>query len=223
MKQITITLFALFIFWSGHSQTRVLIKPEVDKLFPESVQQQLGLKYPIRLVYNYADKTGDYYMPLCESVDSATVEDTLHWKIKAVNLKLESGVFSKVWELNDHILTVEMEESIWFFTKYTTIKDLDGDGVADPVMIYGSSGENGVDDGRMKILIYYKGKKVAIRHQNSVYDGLRKTEVDKEFYELPDKVQTFVKGVMNRLEVDNHVIYASGWLQKMNKKMTKIE
>jgi hypothetical protein len=90
-------------------------------------------------------------------------------------------------------------------------------------MIYGSTGMNGKSDGRLKVLVYYKGKKVAIRHQNAILDGERVTVVDKEFYELPDKVQSFVKGVMKRMGDDGQAIYATGWVMKMSKKMTTIE
>lgn len=223
MKWITITLFALIVCINGHSQGRVLTKPEVDQLFPERVQQQLGLKFPIRLVYNYTDYTGTYYMPLCEDFDGVKDDDSTHWKIKAQQLKYEDGQFVKQWEMNDFILTAQMEENIWFFTKYTTLKDLDGDGIVDPVMIYGSAGQNGQSDGRLKILVYYKGKKVAVRHQNSEFDGSRTTEIDKEFYELPEKVQSFVKGLMKRLADDNNAIFATGWVQKMSKKATYLQ
>lgn len=223
MKQIIFTLFALMTFVNGHSQVKVLTKPEVEQLFPEGVQQQLGLKYPIRIVYKYWDKTGTYYMPLCEEFDGVKEEDSTHWKIKAQNLRYEDGQFVRQWELNDYILTAQMEEDIWFFTKYTNLKDLDGDGVVDPVMVYGSAGANGRSDGRLKILVYYKGKKVAVRHQNSEFDGGRTTEVDKEFYELPEKVQGFVRGLMKRLEEEDKAIFASEWMEKMARKLTYIQ
>ena len=223
MKHIITTLFALVFCINGHSQTKILLREEMEKLFPEDVQQQLGFKSQIRLVYSFADKNGSYYLPICESFDRMDDDDSLHSKIRGVNLKYENGQFVKQWEMNDHILTTQYEESIWFYTKYVTIKDLDGDGEVDPVLVYGSSAANGKSDGRMKILVYYKGKKVAIRHQNSEFDGGRTTDVDVEFYELPAKVQGFVKGLMKRLADDGQVIYATDWVQKMNQKKTSIQ
>jgi hypothetical protein len=215
MKQIIAVLFALFTWQVVSAQARILTRPEVEQLFPESVQQQLELRFPIRVVYNYTDLTGTYYMPFCEKVDAVKEKDTSHSSIRAVNLKFEQGKFVKQWEMNDMMLKEQEEESIWFFTKYTTVKDLDGDGRMDPVVVYGSSGLNGVGDGRMKILIYYKGKKVAIRHQNSEMDEGRHTEVDKDFYGLPEKVQVFVRGVMRRIAEDDNSLFQHNWEQKM--------
>ncbi|WP_343688634.1 hypothetical protein [Chitinophaga sp.] len=223
MKRIIITLFALMAGINGHSQAKVLLRPAVDKLFTGAVQQQLGLKYPIRLVYSFSDNNGNYYLPLCESEEGLVDGDSLHYRIQAVNLKYENGQFVKQWELNDFVLNEQDEGSIWFYTKYVKIDDIDGDGLADPMIIYGSTGMNGRSDGRLKILLYYKGKKVAIRHQNSEFDGARVTAVDKDFYELPEKVQRFVKGVMKRMADDGQAIYASGWVMKMSKKMTTLQ
>lgn len=218
MKKIFVALFTLFTAHVVNAQTRILTKPEVDKLFPESVQQQLDLRFPIRVVYNYTDKTGTYYMPFCEKVDGIKEKDTAHAKIRAVNFKYEQGGFVKQWEMNDLVVKDMEEESIWFFTKYTAVKDLDGDGVMDPVVVYGSSAMNGIGDGRMKILIYYKGKKVAVRHQNSEMDEGRHTEVDKEFYGLPEKVQVFVRGLMKRIAEDDNSLFQHDWEQKMIQK-----
>lgn len=218
MKKIIIALFTLFTSHVVNAQTKLLTRPEIDKLFPESVQQQLDLQFPIRTVYKYADQTGTYYIPFCERTDQIREKDTTHGKIRAVNLKYENGGFVKQWELNDFILPEQMEDNIWFFTKYTEIKDLDGDGVMDPVIVYGSAGTNGLFDGRIKILVYYKGKKVGIRHQNSEMDEGRFTKADKEFYELPQKVQVYIKGMMKQMEDRNHALYQHNWEQKMTQK-----
>lgn len=220
MKKIVTSLFLLFTVCMVNAQTKILTKPEVDQLFPESVQQQLDLRFPIRVVYHYTDQTGTYYIPLCEKIDQIKGKDTAHAKIRAVNVKYEHGQFVKQWELNDLLDKEMQEESIWFFTKYAAVKDLDGDGVMEPVIVYGSSGMNGVGDGRMKILVYYKGKKVAIRHQNSEMDEGRHTDADKEFYGLPEKVQVFVRGVMKRIAEDDNSLFQHDWEKKMMEKKT---
>lgn len=81
------------------------------------------------------------------------------------------------------------ESTIWFWTSDISFKDYDGDGLIEPVIVYGTWGINGYDDGRVKIIIFYKGKKVAIRHQSSVLDGGRSTEYDAAYESLPKKLK----------------------------------
>ena len=82
-----------------------------------------------------------------------------------------------------------MKHSIWFWTKYCLFEDINKDRLIDPIFVYGTSGDNYTGDGRLKILIYYKDKKIAIRHLNGTIDFERKTKVDQSFYDLPVAIQ----------------------------------
>ena len=204
-------------------KSEILTSKQVSELFPDTIRKKLDITFPIFRVYKNADKSGLYYCLLTESRDEVTADkDTFNHKIKAINVKFDIGSFTKVWEINDNIIKNGNDEiSIWFWSKYIDFKDYDGDGVADPVIIYGTSGPNGYDDGRIKFIIYYKGKKIAIRHQNGVLDYERETQVDKAFYELPLSFQADIKQKMELMMKNNQAIFPAGWQTAMkNKKVT---
>src|SRR5688572_29031708 len=91
------------------------------------------------------------------------------------------------------LLHNDNENSIWFWTKYIEFRDYDGDALADPIIAYGTSGINHTDDGRIIFIIYSKGRKIAIRHQNSDLDFGRETQVDRSFYDMPQSLQKTIK------------------------------
>lgn len=197
-----------------HAQT-IISKAETEKIFP-------GTKIPIRMAYNYSDNTGKYYFVLAESIDSiADKNDTLHYTIKGICLQSEDNGIVKKWELNDH--RINDESSIWFWTKFCECRDIDGDGIVEPIIVYGSAGMNGTGDGRIKILIYYKGQKTAIRHQNSEMDLGRFTDIDATFYTLPLLLQQHIKDLMKTLDDKNFAIFAPDYEVKMKKKALHLQ
>lgn len=220
-----ILLFLLFIttsFTPLFSQVEILTNEQINTLFPSSIQKNFAINFPIYRAYKYSDKTGQYYCLLTENIDKIVNEkDTLHTKIKAVNLKVEKSSFVKVWEINDFVLAKEKQESnIWFWTKYCSFSDVDKDGLTDPIIVYGTKGANGYDDGRIKFIIYYKGQKYAIRHQNGVLDFERETHVDKAFYSLPKAIQGFIQQKMEAMTENNQAIFPAGWQVAMQKQQT---
>lgn len=224
------TLAAMLFFATGGQQLYAqqvksnseIISPALTAtIFSDNIVKQFNLQHPIRRVYSYQDQSGHYYLALCESIDEITKEDTLHKKIKALNLKKEENGFVKTWELNDFINSNNLdngEESIWFWTKFCEAKDLDGDGIADPLLVYGSSGINGYDDGRIKIILNYKGQKIAVRHQNSTMDEGRNIQIDAAFYTLPKSIQQHVRAIMKTLSDKNFALYPHEYEAAMDKK-----
>lgn len=202
------------------TSSELLTTKQVKELFPESLLNTLNIHFPIFRVYRYDDQSGKYYCLLTESRDTITAQkDTFNYQIKAITVQLENGTFKKLWEINDHLIKNDNEEqSIWFWTKYTSFNDYDGDGLIDPVIIYGTFGLNGYDDGRIKMILYYKGKKVAIRHQNGLLDSERETQVDQSFYALPKALQSAVINKMELMMENNHAIFPSGWEEAMKNK-----
>jgi hypothetical protein len=149
------------------------------------------------------------------------IKDTFNNKIKAINVKVSKGSYVKLWEINDNIIKNDNDErSIWFWTKYIDFKDYDGDGLADPIVIYGTYAANGYDDGRIKFIIYNKGQKIAVRHQNGVLDFERETQVDMAFYGLSQSLQTSIKQKMELMMKNSQAIFPAGWQSAMKNKKT---
>ena len=206
--------------------SEILSSTKVTEIFTDTLRKKLNLTFPIRRVYKISDKSGQYYCVLTESIDSISTlptldKDTLHFKIKAANFRIDKDNLTKVWELNDKIESSSNEEnSIWFWTKYIDFKDYDNDGLVDPIVIYGTSGLNDLDDGRIKLIIFFKGHKIAIRHQNGVLDQYRGTQVDKAFYSLPQTLQSDIKQKMEMMTEDGNAIFPRGWQTAMKNQKT---
>lgn len=231
MKKLYTLLFIAFLGLQANAQSdsthsHTLTKTETDDFFTVAFKNKNLITFPIFRAYTYSDKSGTYYVALSESSDKIKAKDTINNSIKAFNFRVDKGTATKKWEINDFKLPeakgASPESSIWFWTKYCEFNDLDGDGLIEPIIVYGTFGNNGYDDGRLKILTYYKGQKTAIRHQNGILDGERKTQVDLAFYSLPLKVQAHVKALMEKMTKNNHAIFPSSYLDKMAKKATQI-
>ena len=231
MKNIYTFIFLSLLSFTAIAQSdttsRILTKTETDEFFNDAFKKKNLITFPIFRAYTYKDKSGTYYVALTESADSVNkLKDTVNNKIKAFNFKADKLTTLKKWEVNDFktldLKGIEKETSMWFWTKYCQFNDIDDDGLFDPILVYGTFGPNGYDDGRAKIILFYKGQKVAIRHQNGVLDNERKTQVDVTFYALPTKIQDHVKQVMATMVEKKHAIFPSGYEEKMSKKVTQI-
>lgn len=233
MKKLTVNLLMIFISFQVFGQNKsvsseILSQTATTKIFTDSLIKQLNITYPIRRVYKCIDISGQFFIVLTESNDTVTADnDTLNYNIKAYNIADTKNGLIKKWEIKDFKIKQTnnnwWETSIWFWTKYSEFQDLDSDNFIDPILVYGTEGANGTDDGRIKIITYYKGEKIAIRHQNGVLDNDRNTQVDKEFYSLPIKIQDKVKEIIQKMIDNGHAIFPYGWQEAMNRKEIKFD
>lgn len=202
-------------------KANMLPKAEASKVFTADVKTKLGIILPVVRTYSYSDTNGKYYMVLTEKLDGMEDGDTVHKTIKAFNFKSSGTELEKQWEVNDFTRKTENdypgEISMWFWTRHCVFQDIDKDGIADPIVVYGSKGDNGLDNGRVKILVYYKGEKIVIRHQNGVLDDERNTQVDAKFYKLPTIIQNEVTFLIHQMMEDNNAIFPYGWEANMKK------
>ncbi|HNW89238.1 MAG TPA: hypothetical protein PKN48_06215 [Bacteroidales bacterium] len=203
---------------------QILTEKETDSVFTDKIKAELGIDYTIFRAYYYKDLSGEHYLLLTEREYKRQNAEPLNDTIKAFNLKKQEGKLIIDWILRDFIMAKNKadtpEYSIWFWTKYFDLQDFDGDGLIDPVIVYGTSGNNDTEDGRIKIIVYYKGLKHAIRHQNGPLDFERNTQVDAKFYDLPKQIQVYVKGLMDKMTENNNAIFPYGYKEKMDAKKT---
>lgn len=150
------------------------------------------------------------------------VEDPQMDSIEALYFRLYDQQWVLEWDLRDFIIHNDEgpESSIWFWTNYFEPSDLDQDGIIDLVIIYGSAGINGLDDGRIKILTFHQGRKVGLRHQNSLMDFGRHTDIDAAFYDLPRAYLVFIREQMEMMSENNHAIFPAGWQEGWRQQTT---
>lgn len=224
MKSSSILIFffiSLFTFGQRPLvESKILTEQEVQTVFTDAIKKELGIRFPIFRAYEYNDKLGKHYLVLSENKLNDTVTNDT---IKAFNIKADSSKLTIQWTISDFRLKkneISEEKSIWFWSKYIELNDINADKIIDPIIVYGTSGINSTGDGRIKILIYYENKKSAIRHQNGELDFQRNTKVDKEFYEIPPQIQRRVKEIIKVMTLDNNAIFPYGWEEAMqNKKL----
>jgi hypothetical protein len=211
-----------FLETEKNSKYKTFSQEKINEIFTKEKRKEVGINFNIWKVYNYKDKTGEYYLVLTEDrYKEPSDGNNFNNAVKAFNFRIEGNRWIKTFETND--FKQKEEESIWFWTKYIYVEDFDNDAIIEPIVIYGTNGYNGYDDGRIKILLYYKGKKIGIRIQNGVLDDMRNFSLDADFYSIPKKIQDKITEQMYLMVENNHSILPYGWQKKMAKKMTYID
>ncbi len=213
LSKTFLSLFFVITFLSFNSAfaqsvtNKQLTKEEVSTIFTAARKESLGIQFPIFRVYTYSDIQGKYYIVLAENPTTTAEGKEASSEIQEVHIKYENGQYVKISETEDMLQEEAGETSIWFWTKHIALDDYDGDGIADPIVAYGSFGMNNFDDGRVTIIIHYKGTPIMIHHQNAISDINRITKKDAAYSKLPAKIQAKVKEIMNNMELAKHAIF----------------
>jgi hypothetical protein len=212
-------LFLLFSFLSLQAQpdpsgATLLTDKQVQTLFTQETLKEIGVTFPIRKVYAFQDKLGKQYLIISENnsnPDKAT-------SIKAFNVLLKEGTPPQVlWTITDAIN--DTEEAMWFYTRYISLTDLNNDGYIDPIVLYGTESQYGepYEENRLKFIIYYLGKKTAIRHQNSSLDDGRHTQIDRSYYKLPLALKKKIRSIVVTLEERGHALFNTETIEELKK------
>ena len=212
-------LFLLFSFLSLQAQpdssgATLLTDKQVQTLFSHETLKEIGVTFPIRKVYAFQDKLGKQYLIISENnsnPDKAT-------SIKAFNVLLkEKNPPQVLWTITDAI--DDTEQAIWFYTRYISLTDLNNDGYIDPIVLYGTQSESEEPnrENRVKFIIYYLGKKTAIRHQNSSLDAGRHTQIDRSYYKLPLALKKKIRSIVATLEERGHALFNTETIEELKK------
>lgn len=140
----------------------------------------------------YADASGSYVLDLLVDKVNAVRDPQLSHAIQLKLFKLSNGPRLQTMARD---ASAPDEAGVAFLPELIDLGDIDGDGLIDPVIVYrfyaldrdiqGSKEYSG----RLKIITFYKGQKVAIRAVTGTLDESRITTASANFFELPKKVQ----------------------------------
>ncbi|MEO6173990.1 MAG: hypothetical protein ABIP27_02460 [Flavobacterium circumlabens] len=204
MKNYILIVFLAFSTFSFSQKTDSFI---LDK--EQIIQRELnGLSdFPIYRAYEFQDKSGVCELVLFENRKVISKKDTLNTKIQAICAMNDHGGFRERWTIND--LVDAGETNIWFWTKYCSAKDLDGDGYTDPVIVYGTRDENEYIK-RVKIITVYKDKKYAIRAVESDLDYGRSFKKDANWKLLPKKIQDSITKLVEKIRKEQDLLLKDG-------------
>ena len=166
--------------------------------------------FPIYKAFECSDKGGFYELLLCENQKTISKKDTLNTKIQAICTMNDHGGFLEKWRINDLLeITEPKETNIWFWTKYCSTKDLDGDGYIEPIIVYGTRNEND-EIKRLKIITIYKNKKYVIRAVECDLDYCRSFKKDANWNLLPQKIKIFVDKLVEKIRQDQGLLLKDG-------------
>ncbi|WP_109300418.1 M949_RS01915 family surface polysaccharide biosynthesis protein [Aquimarina sp. AU474] len=200
-----------------------LSEKEISSTFTRRKKGQLGIDYPIYQAYSYKDQLGEYYLLLTDHFSETNEEnDSLYNHIQALKISNKNKQLKKSSSIKDDI-DEDWETSIGFWNAYSSLTDLDEDGIVDLLLVYGTKGQNDYVDGRVKIMLYHNKRRITIRHQNSDIKGGRLTKISSKFYALPEKIQNIIKDKMKLMIKNSHASFAEGWEDKMKNSATRIE
>lgn len=218
MKNWLSLLLIMILYSTAVGQTENPVCTEMDKneileSFGDEFKYSFDVNYPIIKAWSCSDHSGWFNILLTEENDRLNDEgEKLNSHLRGYNFYEDHGGFLKKWEINDFIIkgTDDKfdENTIFFWAKYCDFTDINRDGFIDPIIVYGTTSEGrGTGDGRIKILIYYKGNETTIHHKNSIFDDSRNTRVDEAFYNLPQIIIEKVTTIMDRIEEDGYGIF----------------
>jgi len=197
-------LLAFSPFLSFSQSSKRMMKSEHAQI---AKQLEINPK-EIFMVYELSDASGYYQIALLEKISSIKNKDTTNNSIEALAFRADHGGNLIHWSIKDERRIENEETNIWFWTKYCSFKDLDGDNRIDPIIVYGSKDENGYK--RIKIITIYKNRKYVIRASKSEMDLGRHFNQDKEINALPLTIRKDLHSLLESIRKGQGVLLKNG-------------
>lgn len=202
---LILLLFSTSFIFSQKIESHRLTKQEISQRELEGVTD-----FPIYKAFEFSDKGGVYELVLGENQKTISKKDTLNTKIQAICVINDHGGFLEKWRINDLLEDYEPKETnIWFWTKYCSTKDIDGDGYIDPIIVYGTRTEDGYIR-RVKIITVYKTKKYVIRAVECDLDYCRSFKKDQNWNMLPQKIKMHVDQLLAKMRKEQDLLLKNG-------------
>lgn len=209
MRLLAALLSACLVSWSSNAQAAPGSRcVRDDFLLNPATLNTAAITLPVVAHFCYRDNSGDYVVYLTGSADSRYDSKTLSSKIGSYLFKINAG---STLEAKGTVSDGALEEmaSLQWWTKLTELTDIDGDGLVDPILVYrlydvGDNGEilNDRYQGRLKIIVFHRGAKAAIRATTGVLDDQRSTTASALYFKLPPVLRTHLERKMTRMHAE---------------------
>jgi len=209
MRLLAAPLLALFVSLSSHAQAAPG-SPCLndDFLLHRETLERAKVSLPVFAHFCYRDKSGDYVVYLTESGDRRYDGDILSSKIGAYLFKINAGpTLAARGTVSDGAMG-EMAGVQWW-SKLTELNDIDGDGLVDPILVYrfypSDHGKilNDPYEGRLKMIVFHRDAKAAIRAITGDLDLQRSTTASAPYFKLPPVLQMHLVRKMKRMYEEN--------------------
>ncbi|WP_028296254.1 M949_RS01915 family surface polysaccharide biosynthesis protein [Olivibacter sitiensis] len=166
--------------------------------------------------YEFTDRDGTWDVVLCERPYRVVEGDTLRNAIAAFCFVQDHGGYLKKWEFSDVLLGAGEEDSrerdLLFWTRYARFEDLDGDGLADPLLVYASLSGDGEEGNiaRINIHLYHKQERITVQAVESVLDEGRSLRFSKGYTVLPPSIKQQLDELLEKIRKDRGVLLKDG-------------
>jgi hypothetical protein len=153
---------------------------------------------------HWVDRSGSYQLWLLASDDRVVGDHHLSRRLAAQLFRRQpDGTLAPQWAIHDRI--ADGEAGAWFSQRLTEFPDLDGNGVLTPVLVLrfvpltdAADPDDPVADhpyaGRLKVILFREGTKVAVRAVTGDLDDERTTTATDSYFALPPAWRQHVQG-----------------------------
>ncbi len=163
-----------------------------------------GATMKLARCHHWVDRSGEYQLWLLASDDQVIGEYHLSRSLVAqLFRKQPDGTLAPRWIIRDRV--AEFEAGAWFSQHLTEFPDLDGNGVLTPILVLRFVPEKdspdpddpvaaGPFEGRLKLVFFHDGTKVAVRAVTGGLDDERHTTATDSYFALPASWRRHVQG-----------------------------
>lgn len=163
-----------------------------------------GVALRLSRCHHWVDRSGEYQLWLMASEPRVVDQYPLSKSLAAqLFRKLPDGTLAPQWVIRDRV--AEFEDGAWFSQHLTEFPDLDGNGVLTPILVLRFVPEKdspdpdnpvaaGPFEGRLKLVFFHDGTKVAVRAVTGELDDERHTTATDSYFTLPAAWRKHVEG-----------------------------